>query len=234
MRQCIRIRQWPSESVNVRQPLVVLIVLGAMALVSVGTARATGTIGFESPAFYRASPFSGSSVYGAGQIASGDVDGDGDRDLVVSDCDGSGPLVLPNDGTGRFGTARRVPVGAGSCVVGAADLDGDGSDDVVAGSSTRVNVAGTWYPMTGSPVMQVAFADFDRDTHLDVAVLTNSPGMVTILSGRSDGTFVQHPPTRAASLAMSFTVGDFDGDDRPDVAVGDASGSSGKIGRAHV
>jgi hypothetical protein len=81
------------------------------------------------------------------------------------------------------------------------------------------------YPIAGTKPMAVAFADFNGDGHLDIAVLANS-GDVTLLLGRGDGTFLVGRSVEAAHFSISFTVGDFDGDGVPDLAVSEIATSS--------
>jgi hypothetical protein len=82
--------------------LVVAICGSRLAPVS----AAASTIRFDPARTYAAAPFSASAVYGSGQIASGDFTGRHRRDLVVSNCDGSGPVVLANRGAGSFAPPR--------------------------------------------------------------------------------------------------------------------------------
>jgi hypothetical protein len=77
-----------------------------------------------------------------GAMLPGDIDGDGDLDIVV--LNRGQDFVLVNDGTAHFTneTATRFPVTADSSRGGAlADLDGDGDLDLVVGNSRNEPVA---------------------------------------------------------------------------------------------
>lgn len=65
-------------------------------------------------------------------IAAGDVDGDGDLDLVTANILSDTLSLLLNTGNGSFATAVTLPAGdaPGSTVMG--DVDGNGSTDIVA------------------------------------------------------------------------------------------------------
>ena len=62
----------------------------------------------------------------------GDVDGDGDLDILVSKRTTVGELaVYPNDGTGLFSSARTYQVGNNPSSLATADVDGDGDIDAL-------------------------------------------------------------------------------------------------------
>ncbi|MGC1936082.1 MAG: VCBS repeat-containing protein, partial [Candidatus Acidiferrales bacterium] len=86
----------------------------------------------------RGSPFSLAGCQGPDRVATGDINGDGFRDIVVS-CAQNDKLILfmgSKDGTFQI-SSRDVQTGWSGLAV--ADLDGDGKDDVVVSN----NAAGT-------------------------------------------------------------------------------------------
>lgn len=114
-------------------------------------------------------------------VASGDVDGDGDRDLVLGSF-GQNRLYL-NDGQGRFTdvTATRMPT-AGDTTSAAAlgDIDGDGDLDMVIGNhgpnrlylndgkGSFSDVTAARMPADTDPTSSVALGDVDGDGDLDL------------------------------------------------------------------
>jgi hypothetical protein len=124
-----------------------------------------------------------------------------------------------------------------------ADFNGDGKPDFAAetafaplGDATTLGVYlgngdGTFQAQISTPILQrtgaIAAADLNADGKADVAtVYTNCnegsttclPGDVAVLIGNGDGTF-QSPVEYATGLEPEdLTIGDFNGDGKPDVA----------------
>ncbi|MEI2652213.1 MAG: VCBS repeat-containing protein [Microthrixaceae bacterium] len=123
--------------------------------------------------------------------ALGDVDGDGDVDMVVAGYGGNSNLYL-NDGDGSFDTTN-YPLGTlpgGSWVARMGDLNSDGKLDLVLGSYTSFprlylndgagnpfDSAGSTYNITNaSQVFAFALGDVDGDGDLDLASKKSTSG----------------------------------------------------------
>ncbi len=72
-------------------------------------------------------------------LAAGDLDGDGNSDLVVSNGDDGTLSVLAGHGDGTFDDAQSVAVSPGPATMAIGDVDGDGDLDVVV-VQQRVNL----------------------------------------------------------------------------------------------
>jgi hypothetical protein len=178
-------------------------------------------------------------------VAVGDLDGDGDLD-VVSGGDGMMVNAWENDGTpfdaswGPSNTVGSHTSWVRSVAVG--DLDGDGDLDVVSGGADdKVDVwqndgspfSGTWTNQEAGShaadwVMSVAVGDLDGDGDLDLA----SGGWDSKVNvWRNDGspfsgTWTKQEVGSHAYLVRSVVAGDLDGDGDLDVVSG---GSEGQV-----
>ena len=164
-------------------------------------------------------------------VAVGDVDGDGDLDLVdvVRDLFASGTEgveVRLNDGSGTYGAPTLVPVCSSPYRVKLADMDADGDLDLVTscfGSGNRVSIClNTGSGTFGAPTnvsapfacYDVSAADMDADGDLDL-VMAGAPGAVRLNdgSGTSFGTAI----TFGTDQVERLVVGDTDNDGDLDV-----------------
>jgi hypothetical protein len=198
-----------------------------------------------------ANPFASFAVPTRSVLASGDVDGDGDADLVVAGNDGNFTLIR-NDGAGSF---TRTSGGANPfsginngilSTPALVDVNGDGRLDLVAagemkGLRTFINngnggfaeVTGAANPFNGLGAFHdaaAAFADIDNDGDVDLVVGEYSGIFHTYKN--VGGVFTE--VTGAADPLNGFTVGsshakpafvDFDGDGDLDLVSGSFAGS---------
>ena len=174
-------------------------------------------------------------------IATGDFDTDGVTDVAVAG--GAGSLVVlrgqgaagvPN---GTFAAPVTVNVGSSTRGLLAYDWNGDGITDLVtSGNGVRVLLGngtgghgdGTFSvgPITfvGAQPKDMATGDWNGDGIADLAVCNSGASSLNVLIGGGsdgvpDGTFVASTTVVTSQAPNAVTVGDWDQDGLPDLAV---------------
>jgi uncharacterized repeat protein (TIGR01451 family) len=181
---------------------------------------------------------------GTGNFTSGvvgDFNGDGKTDVIVA---GTGIYLLRGNGDGTFQAAVLLSPTANYSygIWAGADVNGDGKLDLVGGVGSTIiifmgNGDGTFQapmtvPFNGPSFSSGAVADMNVDGKPDLILFNTSyNGGATVLLGNGDGTF-QSPVTGPASPSYpsAFTIADFNGDGKPDVAITYWSGIALQLG----
>ena len=168
-------------------------------------------------------------------IVAGDLDGDGDQDVVVlSNATTVSVFIAESDGTFTeiVGTALAISgltLGPHTIDATLADVDGDGDLDLLASSAQGVslnlnNGNGRFATASLLPTAArggLAMADVDADGDLDM--LTNTGSQLTVLTNNGQGAFVL--ASTQALAGGNLVVGDIDGDGDLDVLSGSSVGS---------
>lgn len=177
----------------------------------------------------------------------GDIDGDGDLDIVLArgrhwPLDN---LILRNDGRGNF-TTEKLPVVADRTYSAAlADLSGDGSLDLVVSNDRpdrngiylndgrgKFRTAGT-FGQAGWPTRYITVADLNGDGHPDIIVANRSshpakpvPSYVCLNDGKGGFPNEIPLPTQSATIIVAA---DLDGDGNDDLLVPHRDGGQSLI-----
>lgn len=180
-----------------------------------------------------------SSPQSSGDLLLGDFNGDGKKDFLLSVGLFSDNSLFLGNGDGTFAVsfipAQTLPRTGGSVV---ADVNGDGKDDIVQMSQTAINVylsqsPGTFvlvpstFPNGANQSTTIGFGKLNGDRTLDAII--SFPDHAIVLTGNGDGSFTSTATTLTipavnginliTNITPALTVGDFDGDTRPDVAL---------------
>jgi hypothetical protein len=184
-------------------------------------------------------------------VEAGDVDRDGDWDLILAQDFNRRPLLLMNDGTGKFAdeTVARLPnITMGSARGQFGDIDNDGDLDILLcnsganrfattgrprifvnnGSGTFTDAPTTQFPSTAlAEQMDCVFGDVDNDLDLDFHVGTRATGTNSsqLWINNGSGSFAKLATFVTDFTCYSYDFGDIEGDGDLDL-IGVNAGSS--------
>ncbi len=203
----------------------------------------------------------GGTTLGPVNVAIGDLDGDGKPDLVVANSSSNTVSVFRNTSTTGSLTAAsfaaKVDFATGSLPGGVAigDLDGDGKPDLVVtyqgppdmvsvlrntstiGSITTASFAPKVDFATGSVSGGVAIGDLDGDGKPDLVVANSFSSTVSVFRNTSisgsitTASFAPKVDFATGSGGYGVSIGDLDGDGKPELVVANSFGSTVSVFR---
>jgi len=216
---------------------------GAASQSAASSLRPSSTPMIEvAPAFTRAS-ITAVLTGDAWSIVAADLNSDDKPDLVTATAYGPGVVILFGHGDGTFEPGPDLGAGS-SRVVKAADLNGDGSIDLVAAGDQLAVLLGHGDGTFQSPVkygagqdpgasefdlLGLAIDDINGDAIPDLVAANWAASQLAVLIGRGDGTFDPASAYRCPRCsAVAITDLDADGD-RDVVTTGFAPGAPGTM-----
>lgn len=164
-------------------------------------------------------------------MAAIDFDGDGKKDLLAVDSDGSRLLRLRGQGDGSFVPESPVSLPTNPRALTLFDVDGDGDLDVAAASQTTPSVtilrndAGVYSVLSTTPIGAglnlIAAGDLDGDGRADLAVGDVTGKSVILLRNASNQGGLEAMATLTLpAAALAIAAGDTNGDGVAEVFVG--------------
>ncbi len=172
--------------------------------------------------------------------AIGDLDGDGQTDLAVTNQISGSVSVLRNTSTaGVISYATKMDFSTGSFPqsVAIGDLDGDGKADLAVANSTSntvsvfrntstvgaISYAAKMDFGTGTGPFSVAIGDLDGDGRADLVVTNSNSNNVSVFRNTSTAagviSYAAKVDFATGSKPQSVAIGDLDGDGKVDLAV---------------
>jgi uncharacterized protein (TIGR03437 family) len=167
--------------------------------------------------------------------------------LVTVDGDSGALVVTPVLPSGVAVSPQIYPLTPGAYGIATADMNGDGFSDVVVGDGTisillrnpkaQLNAAVNYTLQSGSQAREVALGDLNGDGKNDVVaasqIIENGAtvgGTVDVALNNGDGTLGTQHSYALGAPPSGIVMGDFNGDGKPDVAVGLSGGESVLLG----
>ena len=181
-------------------------------------------------------------------ISLGDLNNDGNLDLVSNDANDHTISILFGNGNGSFSSRLTLSIPAPNTTTGsikAIDVNHDGIADIIASNSNAMliyqgNGDGTFnaaksYKADGGTSNDFVYADLNGDGVGDIAESgVNGFSLYSVLLGNSDGSFAAASTHEAFQTGNAITAADLNGDGVLDIAVTDQTNSAISISIANA
>lgn len=165
--------------------------------------------------------------WGSGEVALGDMDGDGDLDVIRCCINSIGVYFFRNNGDGTFESGIFYATGGGYTSVEFVDFDNDGDLDFVAGGSQirpYRNINGLGFTSVGlfycgGPSYGLDVGDIDGDGDQDIIVANDESNTVTVVFNAGDGTYPTHQQFTVSEGPLEVILEDLNRDGNLDAVV---------------
>jgi hypothetical protein len=171
----------------------------------------------------------------------GDVNGDGNLDIVTPNVRSNNVSVLLGNGKGNFTAAANSPfaVETRPYYVAIGDVSGDGKPDLIT-THDDINLMSTLLGdgrggFTAAPdspfdlgrrAYKLVAADLNKDALADLIIGTEASNSVTVLLGNKGGVYKLAPGSPyKAGVSPKVAIGDVNGDGKPDIITANSESS---------
>lgn len=170
-------------------------------------------------------------------IAVADFDGNQWLDLAVSNYDDDSISIFFGDEAGGYSSVAEIPVDDKPTYLQSLDMEGNGTMDLVVNDDYSSNILllrndgnGVFTPddpITLQPGGELAteVSDLNGDSFQDLIVIHPLGAQISVLLNDGEGGFGPSTEFPVDSGPEGIAVGDFNGDEAPDLVVGSRSGT---------
>jgi hypothetical protein len=205
---------------------------------STNTSQVGVLLGNGDGRFKAQTTFSPGTGVGIVNLANGDVNGDGNMDIVTANYQTDSASILLGNGNGAFLTPTSVPLGDGTKMVALADMNNDGKLDLVSLNELGNNISialgngnGTFLPAENKAISNASslkhfkITDLNGDGNLDV--LTGGSRIVVSM-GNGDGSLRASTQINGNTVS-GFALGDANKDGTQDLVAFVGNGFSSNV-----
>lgn len=176
-------------------------------------------------------------------VVLGDIDGDGDLDLVIGNDSDQANLIYVNDGSGHFIKSSQVLESNSTSSVTLVDIDDDGDLDLIEGNTNNQDSlvyindglgiftdSGQLLELTGTT--SIILGDVDGDGDLDLVSGSGSQGIGSfVYINDGAGNFIDSGQALGVTTQSTFSInlGDVDGDGDLDLVTGNTNGQINEV-----
>jgi hypothetical protein len=184
-------------------------------------------------------PFSTGSNSNPRAVTLGDVDGDGNLDIITANNGDAKVSVLLGNGNGTFQGQQTFDTGSNPRSVTLGDVNGDGNLDIITGNFADNNASVLLGNGNGTFQNQATFAtnrpysvtlgDVNGDGRLDITTASFSFDNASVLLGNGNGTFQTQATFAVGDGPLSVALGDLNGDGRLDITTANSNSGDASV-----